>query len=66
MDNVTVSAPESSFAIKLLVTCENRLFFLHVDKPTRFRGVQHSLLDVTFTKDPSDISYSSNRNPLKL
>lgn len=57
--------PEPCFKVKLLATNESCLFFHHVDKPTQFREVWHSLLNLASTKDPSDISSLYYRNPLR-
>lgn len=94
MSEMTCSAPEASFQVKLvfqiyklLATLLNGfhyfeqtyfcfclipflwllllwLLLLRVDKPTQLRGVQHSFLELTFTKDPLDVSEHLNRNPL--
>lgn len=61
---MTVTFLEASFEAKLVSTCVNRLIFWHVDKPTRVRGVPHFSLNLAFTKDPSDVSSISYRNPM--
>lgn len=45
------SASATSFELKLLASYESCFFLKPEDRSTRFRGVQHSLLDLAFLKD---------------
>lgn len=54
---MTICAPETFFEAKSLATFERCLFFQHIDR--------HSLLNLAFFKDPSDISMLAYRNPLR-
>lgn len=51
--NMSVSPP----------TCSYDAVLLHVDKEARFRGEHHSLLDLVFAKDRTDIVNISYLDP---